>query len=468
LLTTVKKVIYLFLAISLGLASCQKEKTICPELVGPNAEKQTGRATNDPLFYETQAYTNWPETFESGTKTAYSNGAITLITGIWSLNDALIGTSTSDRKTGTKSVRIQNSGTVEMNFNLTNGATSVSVKHAKYGTDANSTWSLSYSTNSGSTWTALGSTITTSSTALTTTSFSLNVTGNIRFRLTKLSGGRLNVDDFSVVDQGGTSGGGSTGGTPTRDNNLEMGNPSAATNLATNLSNYLLSKSQYVMSYNNGRGCANWVSWHLSSAWKGAATRCDCFASESLLPTGFYKVPSTAYTNTGFDRGHLCASDDRDGSATDNAATFTMSNMVPQAPANNQGLWANLEAYCRTLITAGNELYVISGAYGSGGTGSNGGTTTTINSGRVTVPARLWKIIVVLPVGTGDAARVTSSTRVIAINVPNTQTSNNSTWGTYRTSVDAIETATGYNFLSAVPAAVQSVLEATTDAGPTQ
>jgi endonuclease G len=278
----------------------------------------------------------------------------------------------------------------------------------------------------------------------------------------------LNVDDFSVVDQGGTSGGGSTGGTPTRDNNLEMGNPSGATNLATNLSNYLLSKSQYVMSYNNGRGCANWVSWHLSSAWKGAATRCDCFASEALLPTGFYKVPSTAYANTGFDRGHLCPSDDRDGSATDNAATFTMSNMVPQAPANNQGLWANLEAYCRTLITAGNELYVISGAYGSGGTGSNGGTTTTINSGRVTVPARLWKIIVVLPVGTGDAARVTSSTRVIAINVPNTQTSNNSTWGTYRTSVDAIETATGYDFLSAVPAAVQSVLEATTDAGPTQ
>ena len=463
-----KKVIYLFLVLCLGLASCQKEKTIGPGLIGPSSEKSMGRATNDPQQYETMAYANWPETFESGTKTAYSNASITLITGSWSLNDALIGTSTSDRKTGTKSVRIQNSGSLVMNFNLTNGATSVSVKHAKYGTDANSTWSLSYSTNSGSTWTALGSTVTTSSTALTTTSFSLNVTGNIRFRLTKLSGGRLNIDDFSVVDQGGTSGGGSTGGTPTRDNNLEMGNPSGATNLATNLSNYLLSKPQYVMSYNNGRGCPNWVSWHLSSAWKGSATRCDCFAAEALLPTGFYKVPSTAYANTGFDRGHLCPSDDRDGSATDNAATFTMSNMVPQAPANNQGLWANLEAYCRTLITAGNELYVISGAYGSGGTGSNGGTTTTINSGRVTVPARLWKIIVVLPTGTGDASRVTTSSRVIAINVPNTQTSNNSTWGAYRTSVDAIETATGYDFLSAVPSAIQAVIEANTDSGPTQ
>jgi endonuclease G len=94
----VKKAIYLFLVLSLGLASCQKEKTIGPGLIGPSSEKSMGRATNDPQQYETTAYANWPETFESGTKTAYSNAAITLITGRWSLNDALIGTSTSDPK----------------------------------------------------------------------------------------------------------------------------------------------------------------------------------------------------------------------------------------------------------------------------------------------------------------------------------------------------------------------------------
>jgi endonuclease G, mitochondrial len=468
MLTTVKKVLFVLLISAFGVSSCQKEKVICPGTGGTTAGLSKEDATNDPQQYETQAYANWPETFESGSKTAYTAGLVTLTTGAWNLNDALIGTSTSDRKVGTKSIRVQNVGTVEMNFNLTNGATAVSIKHGKYGTDANSSWALAYSTNSGSTWTNLGSTITTSTTTLATANFSINVTGNIRFRISKLSGGRLNIDDFSVVDQGGTTGGGTTGGSATRDNHLEMGNPSGATAVATNLSNYLLSKPQYIMSYNNGRGTPNWVAWHLSSAWKGTATRCDCFASEALLPSGFYKVTSTAYTSTGFDRGHLCPSDDRDGSATDNAATFTMSNMVPQAPANNQGLWANLEAYCRTLITAGNELYIISGAYGSGGTGSNGGTTTTINNGRVTVPSRLWKIVVVLPIGTGDASRVTSSTRIIAINVPNTQTSNNSAWGAYRTSVDAIESATGYDFLSAVPAAIQTAIEATTDAGPTQ
>ena len=57
-----------------------------------------------------------------------------------------------------------------------------------------------------------------------------------------------------------------------------------------------------------------------------------------------------------------------------NQATFLMSNMVAQAPDNNQGPWAELESYLRTLQPA-NELYIVSGPVGIGGTGSNGGVT---------------------------------------------------------------------------------------------
>jgi endonuclease G len=67
---------------------------------------------------------------------------ITLPTGIWNLNDALIGTLSGDRKNGTKSICIQNIGKVTMKFNSINGASSVSVLHAKYGTDASSSWEL--------------------------------------------------------------------------------------------------------------------------------------------------------------------------------------------------------------------------------------------------------------------------------------------------------------------------------------
>jgi endonuclease G len=101
------------------------------------------------------------------------------------------------------------------------------------------------------------------------------------------------------------------------------------------------------------------------------------------------------------------------------------------------------------------------GSYGTGGTGSNG-AANTIDGGHVTVPSNIWKVVVVLPNGNGDLARVTTSTRVIAVNTPNINTTN-SDWKTYRTTVNAIETATGYDILSALPASVQSVVEATVD-----
>ncbi|QNH62653.1 DNA/RNA non-specific endonuclease [Hymenobacter sediminicola] len=251
----------------------------------------------------------------------------------------------------------------------------------------------------------------------------------------------------------------------TRDGNLALGNPSGAVTDASQYWNYLLVKPQFTMSYHRDRAVPNWVSWHLSSAWLGSTPRQDNFAPDNTLPSGWFKASSSSYSGSGFDRGHNCPSADRTGSVADNTATFLMSNMMPQAPNNNQRTWANLENYCRTLVDAGNELYIICGSYGKGGTGSSG-YATTVASGKITVPARCWKVVVVLPNGSGDASRVTSSTRIIAINTPN-DNSLNTSWGTYRTSVDAIEQATGYNLLSAVSTTVQSAIESRVDTGPT-
>lgn len=439
---------------SVVFSSCKKEIISNPD------QELTQQETVNTLYQK--VYTGFPETFESGTKTAYAAADVTLSTGSWNLNDALIGTSTSDAKNGTKSVRVQNSGIISMNFDLTNGATAVSLYYAKYGTDANSTFELWSSANSGSTWSKIGNTITASTTTLSQTTFTLTATGNIRFQVRKTSGGRLNIDDINIQDNTATD------TIPSRDDNMGMGNPSNATTNTSFPNNYLMVKTQYSLSYNNSKGGPNWVSWHLSTAWKGPAVRCDCFTGDASLPTGFFKSVTSNYTNTGFDRGHQCPSDDRDGSDADNAATFLMTNIMPQAPNLNQITWGALEAYCRTLITSGNELYIIAGGYGQGGTGSNGGVTNTIASGQINVPSHYWKVIVVLPNGKNDPTRVSNSTRVIAVDMPNVQTVNSHTWGYYRTSVDAIEAATGYDFISSVPTAIQSVIEAAIDNGPTQ
>jgi endonuclease G len=399
------------------------------------------------------------EDFETGSKTAYAIASVTLGTGSWTMDEALIGNTTSDAKVGTASARIRNTGKVEMNFNFSNGASTVTVSHALYGADGSSTWQLWMSTNSGSTWSQVGSTVTTSSTSLSTASFTVNVSGNVRFSVRKVSGGtnRINVDEITINP---SSGGGGT--IPGDNDHMLMGNPSNALADAINSSNnYLMVKTYYSLSYNRSRATPNWVSWHIYSGDLGSAPRQDDFRADATLPSGWYQVGSTSYSGSGFDRGHNCPSADRTITVSANSATFLMSNMIPQAPQNNQQTWNNMESYIRSLVTAGNEVYVIMGSYGTGGTGSNG-TFNTIDNGRITVPNRVWKVVVVIPNGNGDLARVTTSTRVIAVNTPNINTTS-SDWKTYRTSVDAIEAATGYNLLSNVPSSIQSVIEAVVD-----
>ena len=294
------------------------------------------------------------ENFESGTKTAYAGANVTLSTGTWNMQDALLGTLSTDRKFGTKSVRMINTGRITMQFDKNNGAAVVEVYHAKFGSDANSTWELYMSANSGQSWLKVGSTVTTSSTSLTKATFTVNQTGKVRFEIRKVSGGsnRINIDDFRVTDYINT--------TATRDNNMALGNPSNAVSSTSYPNNYLMTKTQYTLSYSNSKKTANWVSWHLSSSWLGSTPRQDDFRADNTLPSSWVKVAGTDYSGSGFDRGHMCPSADRTGSVTDNSATFLMTNMVPQAPNNNQVTWANLENYCRTLVNQGNELYIIS------------------------------------------------------------------------------------------------------------
>ncbi len=421
------------------------------------------------------------ESVEQGTKQYYHKENISLSSGEWIFDDALIGESLSDKKNGNKSIRITNQGTVSMNFDYNTGNTKViTLYHARYGNDAPSTWAIYCSTDNATTWQRMGDSVVTKDEGFKMVTFIKTYPGKLRFQIRKLSGGRLNIDDIAIAGIGankristfGTANCGcavtNSDTVPTRDDNMAMGNPSNATTNTTDSNNYLIAKSQYTVSYNNSYGAPNWTSWHLSSAWKGSAARCDCFTSDASLPTGYTKVTTSNYTNTGFDRGHLCPSEDRDGSDSDNRATFIMTNITPQAPILNQQTWVSFETYCRTLMSQGNELYIVAGGYGSGGTGSNGGDSLTINKGKINVYAHYWKVAIVLPVGVNDVNRVTTSTRVIAVDMPNNQGVNAHTWDYYRVSVDSIEAATGYNFFSNVPSNIQSVIEASVDAGPTQ
>jgi endonuclease G len=246
------------------------------------------------------------------------------------------------------------------------------------------------------------------------------------------------------------------------DVHLALGNPSNAVNDPQQFNNFLMEKPSFSLSYNRDKGTPNWVSWHLENDWTGTLPRTDTFRADPAVSVDWYRVQSTDYFASGFDRGHLTPNADRDNPASIplNQETFLMSNMVPQAPDNNQGPWADLESFLRTLLP-GNEIYVVAGPAGVGGSGDNG-PANTIANGHVTVPAFTWKVALVLPIGEGDVSRVTSATRTIAVIMPN-QNTINSDWHTYLTTVDAVEALTGYDFFANVPDIIENSIEAGTD-----
>ncbi|MFA4931421.1 MAG: DNA/RNA non-specific endonuclease [Caldisericia bacterium] len=249
---------------------------------------------------------------------------------------------------------------------------------------------------------------------------------------------------------------------PADGSNLFLGNPSNAVHdSSTSPDNYLMDSGQYVLSYNRDRATPNWVSWYIGTSSLGSMSRENDFRADTSLPAGWYQVQASSYSGSGFDRGHNCPSADRTSTVAANSSTFLMTNMIPQAPNNNQRTWDNFENYLRSLVKQGNEVYVVMGSYGKGGTGSKT-YQTTIDGGHVTVPAYTWKVAVVLADGDKDLSRITTSTRVIAIDTPNTN-GVNSKWQTYLTSVDVIEAATGYDLLSNVSVSIQKVLEAKVD-----
>jgi endonuclease G len=231
---------------------------------------------------------------------------------------------------------------------------------------------------------------------------------------------------------------------------LSLGNPSNAD--SSNPNNYLMVNNFYALSYSRDRAIPNWVAWRVTKADMSDLERVDSFRPDDRLPKGWARVTPSDYTGSGYDRGHICPNADRDGSPEAMASTFLMTNMTPQTPDLNRGPWEKLEAYLRTLVTRGNDVYIYAGVYGENGKLKN----------KVTVPANNWKVAIVVPAGS-DISAVKESNRVIAVDMPNVKGIKNADWQMYRTTIREIEQKTNLNLLSNLPKNVQDVLETKKD-----
>ena len=216
---------------------------------------------------------------------------------------------------------------------------------------------------------------------------------------------------------------------------------------------YLIYRTQYVVSYNPKRGCPNWVAWNLSDYWYGETDRyTGNFISDPVLLKNMYQVKHNDYTKSGFDRGHVVRSKERSRNETDNKSTFFLTNIMPQTPDLNRGVWLNFEYYCEKLCTENHkQLFVYAG-------GVYHSNTTLNNKGKVAIPDSCFKIVLILDKNQ-TIKNINANTKVIAVMMPNTKGIRKDKWGKYITTVRRIENSTGYDFFSNIPIEIQNVIE---------
>ncbi len=247
-------------------------------------------------------------------------------------------------------------------------------------------------------------------------------------------------------------------------NHIEFGRP-IAVNAINDLDFVPVTRRQYRAAWSSLRGGPTWVSWNLNATQFGAAPRCDCFSTDLGLPSWVTRIVDFDYRNGGYDRGHMVQSESRTTTDQENAATFLLTNILPQAGENNQGPWLGFENYLNDQVrTQGKEVYVVAG-------GEYGAVPPTLkNEGKVFVPNWTWKVAVILPAGQG-LPFVTSPDliEVIAIRMPNRIEAGvegsavgirNTPWQSFTVSVDNIEARTSLNLLSRLPDAIEDIVEA--------
>jgi len=204
----------------------------------------------------------------------------------------------------------------------------------------------------------------------------------------------------------------------------------------------MVSHKNYVLCYNEKCEQANWVCYTLTEQMcaNGQVKRSNNFYSDPLISTGS-ALPDD-YKLSGYDRGHLCPAGDMKFSEQSMKESFYMSNMSPQVPAFNRGIWKKLEEQVRVWAVINKELHITVG-------GILQDSLPTIGKlNKVAVPDFFYKVIL-------DNEGVEK--KAIGFIMPNKKLAGSIY--NYAVSVDSVEKVTGINFFYDLTDSLEAKLE---------
>lgn len=150
--------------------------------------------------------------------------------------------------------------------------------------------------------------------------------------------------------------------------------------------NQIVEHKSFVLSYNEKHEQADWVYYLLTKEMiNGDVERTDDFREDEHVTTG--SALKADYTRSGYDRGHLCPSADVRHDLEAQSETFYMSNMSPQLPGLNRGVWKELEEQTRDYTLKHDSVYIVTGPV------LTDGLKTIGRENKVSVPQYYYKIL---------------------------------------------------------------------------
>ena len=144
----------------------------------------------------------------------------------------------------------------------------------------------------------------------------------------------------------------------------------------------------FIIQHDNTAKIPAWVAYTLTPSHAiGCVVRTNSFATDKFLPEGG-RSESSDYEGSGFDQGHLVPNGDMSWDAQVEYESFLMSNMSPQYPNFNRGVWKSLETEVRAWVVESNHSVTV---YAGNIYGPN---SKTIGENKVVVPEKLFKIVI--------------------------------------------------------------------------
>ena len=228
----------------------------------------------------------------------------------------------------------------------------------------------------------------------------------------------------------------------------------------------IVKHENYALSYSEQFEQALWVAYQLTAKEvKGRFRRVNHYEKDSKIKSG---TPSSAdYKGTGYDRGHLAPARDMSFSYNAMLQSFYLSNISPQSPDFNRGIWKELENQVREWAVMLDSVYVITGGIFKSG-------EEKIGDNDLWVPEYFYKIVMDDELLNGqttkDLAPVNSSKNdptnnkyAIAFIMPNEGV--DASLKNFVVSIDEIEEKTGIDFFPQIPDDLEKIIESDINIG---